>query len=227
MLDKLTGTDTILLAGIVAMAWVCYSGLRFWHVHQVRLADDRLFHTDAGAAHLLGRCFDQCSAAAAQEIMARFEAADPAVKRQMAAAAVGYKDSPEGRQALEAGDESYEQTLLAVIRGLSGERPVPSEPPPVVIEGRAQVRSVAPLPGGGGVIAAVEIMSGSLRRGAGVRVVRDGLLIRSSATRPARIGEVRIEATEVEQAQQGECGVLVAGIDELRVADVLELCQKS
>jgi hypothetical protein len=219
---SLTGTDIVLLGGIVALAAVLLAGLWLWHRQQVRLADDRLFLSEEGAAHALSRCLDQCSDTAVQEIMARFAKAEAAVQRQMGAMAVGYASSTQGRRALEHGGELYEQTLLAAMRGLTGETPPPDAPGPTVVEGRAEVRSVDVVPQVRGLIANLRMVSGSLRRGASVRLLTAGGSSRATSGATGRIAEVRVDVNDVEQVTSGECAVLITDCDGLRVGDLVE-----
>ena len=110
----------------VGLFLVALTGLFLWFRLRVRLLELQRFQTEEGAAGALARCFEQCSAEVVQEVMARFATADAALKRQMAAAVVGFVGSPWGRALLERG-EVFDEELLALVRGLSGERGIVTE----------------------------------------------------------------------------------------------------
>ena len=115
-----TATDITVFIAVLGSLVAALTGLFFWFRLRLRLLDLQRFQTEEGAAGALSQCFEQCPSEVVQEIMARFATADAASKRQLAATVVGFSGSSMGRAALERG-EDYDEFLLALVRGFSGE----------------------------------------------------------------------------------------------------------
>jgi translation initiation factor IF-2 len=87
-----------------------------------------------------------------------------------------------------------------------------------VIEGMAEVRNTFRVPKAG-MIAGCYVTSGSITRNAKVRVIRDQVVVYTST-----VGSLRRFKDDVKEVATGfECGVGVAGFDDLKVGDVLEV----
>ena len=70
-----------------------------------------------------------------------------------------------------------------------------------------------------GMIAGCEVTDGTVRRGAEVRLVRDGTVAWTG-----RIGSLRRFQDDVEEVPEGqECGIVLAGFADIKVGDVLEV----
>jgi translation initiation factor IF-2 len=70
-----------------------------------------------------------------------------------------------------------------------------------------------------GTIAGSYVTSGQVRRGAQVRVVRDGTVIHE--TRIAQLKRFKDDVREVEEGF--ECGILLDGFNDVKEGDVLEV----
>lgn len=87
-----------------------------------------------------------------------------------------------------------------------------------VVVGTAEVRETFSIPGRG-TIAGCYILSGVVRRGARVRVVRDEM-----RTHDGVIDSLKRFKDDVREVQTGfECGLGVQGLDDLRAGDLLEV----
>src|SRR5215212_9228556 len=104
--------------------------------------------------------------------------------------------------------EDIERALVGMLTPISEEATI----------GEAEVRSlfkVSRL----GTIAGCMVTSGVIRRGAQVRVVRDGTVIYET-----KISQLRRFKDDVREVEEGfECGILLEGFNDLKEGDVLEI----
>jgi translation initiation factor IF-2 len=103
--------------------------------------------------------------------------------------------------------EDIEQALVGMLRPVEKEETL----------GEAEVRAlfkVSRL----GTIAGCMVTSGLVRRGAQVRVVRDGTVIHETTI--AQLKRFKDDAREV--AEGFECGILLDGFNDMKEGDVLE-----
>jgi translation initiation factor IF-2 len=85
------------------------------------------------------------------------------------------------------------------------------------VAGEAEVREIFRVPRLG-TIGGSYVRSGAIRRGAKVRVIRDGIVIYDGT-----VGSLRRFKDDVAEVRDGyECGIGVAGYQDLREGDVLE-----
>jgi translation initiation factor IF-2 len=104
--------------------------------------------------------------------------------------------------------EDIKQALVGMLRAVTTEETI----------GEAEVRAlfrVSRL----GTIAGCMVTSGVVRRGARVRVVREGTIIQESSI--AQLKRFKDDAREV--AEGFECGILLDGFNDLREGDVFEV----
>ncbi|RMF22834.1 MAG: translation initiation factor IF-2 [Deltaproteobacteria bacterium] len=86
-----------------------------------------------------------------------------------------------------------------------------------VIEGRAEVRQTFHVPGGG-VIAGCYVTDGKVARNASCRLLRDNVVVHTGS-----VGSLRRFKDDVREVQSGyECGVGIAGYNDVKVGDVIE-----
>jgi translation initiation factor IF-2 len=104
--------------------------------------------------------------------------------------------------------EDIEQALVGMLKPVTMERTLGE------VEVRALFR-VSRL----GTIAGSYVTEGTVRRGASVRVVRDGTVIHE--TRIAQLKRFKDDVREVEQGF--ECGILLDGFNDVKEGDVLEV----
>jgi len=92
--------------------------------------------------------------------------------------------------------------------------------PPTSVEkelGRAEVRQTFSVPRMG-TVAGSYVLDGTIRRGARVRLVRDGVQIYQG-----RVGSLRRFKDDVREVQSGfECGIGIEGYNDIKVGDVIE-----
>jgi translation initiation factor IF-2 len=104
--------------------------------------------------------------------------------------------------------EDIEQALVGMLKPVTEERTL----------GEVEVRQlfrVSRL----GTIAGSYVTSGTIRRGANVRVVRDGTVVYE--TRIAQLKRFKDDVREVEEGY--ECGILLDGFNDVKEGDVLEV----
>ena len=104
--------------------------------------------------------------------------------------------------------EEIEQALVGMLSPVQTEETI----------GEAEVRAlfrVSRL----GTIAGCMVTSGVVRRGAQVRVVRDGTVVHETSI--AQLKRFKDDAREV--AEGFECGILLDGFNDLREGDILEV----
>jgi len=104
--------------------------------------------------------------------------------------------------------EDIEQALVGMLRPVETEETL----------GEAEVRAlfkVSRL----GTIAGCMVTNGVVRRGANVRVVRDGTVIHETSV--AQLKRFKEDAREV--AEGFECGILLDGFNDLREGDIFEI----
>jgi translation initiation factor IF-2 len=103
--------------------------------------------------------------------------------------------------------EEIEQALVGMLKPVSTEATL----------GEAEVRAlfkVSRL----GTIAGCQVTSGVIRRGAKVRVVRDGAVVQEST-----ISQLKRFKDDVREVEEGfECGILLDGFNDVKEGDVLE-----
>jgi translation initiation factor IF-2 len=104
--------------------------------------------------------------------------------------------------------EDIEQALVGMLK------PVRTEETIGEVEVRALFR-VSRL----GTIAGSYVTNGTVRRGANVRVVRDGTVVHET-----RIGQLKRFKDDVREVEEGfECGILLDGFNDVKEGDVLEV----
>src|SRR6186997_2424755 len=103
--------------------------------------------------------------------------------------------------------EEIEQALVGMLKPVSTEETL----------GEAEVRAlfkVSRL----GTIAGCQVTSGVIRRGAKVRVVRDGAVVQDSS-----ISQLKRFKDDVREVEEGfECGILLDGFNDVKEGDILE-----
>ena len=104
--------------------------------------------------------------------------------------------------------EEIEQALVGMLKPVSTEETL----------GEAEVRAlfkVSRL----GTIAGSHVTSGVVRRGARVRVIRDGAVVQEST-----ISQLKRFKDDVREVEEGfECGILLDGFNDVKEGDVLEV----
>jgi translation initiation factor IF-2 len=104
--------------------------------------------------------------------------------------------------------EDIEQALVGMLRPVSEE----------VTLGEAEVRALIRI-SRFGTIAGSYVTSGTVRRGASVRVVRDGAIVYETT-----IDSLKRFKDDVREVTEGfECGIHLAGFDDVKEGDVLEV----
>jgi translation initiation factor IF-2 len=107
--------------------------------------------------------------------------------------------------------EDIEQALVGMLRPVETEETL----------GEAEVRQVFRA-SRVGRIAGCMVRSGVIRRGANVRIVRDGTIVYETT-----IDSLRRFQDDVREVQEGfECGIHLAGYDDVKEGDVLEVYEK-
>src|SRR6266545_633714 len=104
--------------------------------------------------------------------------------------------------------EDIEQALVGMLRPVSEE----------VTLGEAEVRALIKI-SRYGTIAGSYVTSGTIRRGASVRIVRDGAILHETT-----IDSLKRFKDDVREVAEGfECGIHLAGFDDVKEGDVLEV----
>jgi translation initiation factor IF-2 len=104
--------------------------------------------------------------------------------------------------------EDIEQALVGMLKPVSEETTI----------GEAEVRALIRI-SRVGTVAGCYVTSGVIRRGASVRVVRDGTIIYETT-----IDSLKRFKDDVREVEQGfECGIHLAGYDDVKEGDVLEV----
>jgi translation initiation factor IF-2 len=86
-----------------------------------------------------------------------------------------------------------------------------------VVQGRAEVRELFKVPKVG-TIAGSYVTDGKITRLAGLRLLRDGVVVYDG-----RIGSLRRFKDDAKEVAAGfECGIGIEGFNDIRVADVIE-----
>lgn len=146
---------------------------------------------------------------------------------QLAAAStaivIGFGVRSEARAAAEAEAHGIELRFYRIIYELIDDvkkamagllEPIKKEVP----LGRAEIRDVFTIPKVGAV-AGCYISSGSVRRGALVRLVRDSRVVHEG-----RMGSLRRFKDDVKEVQSGyECGISIEGYQDVKAGDILEV----
>jgi translation initiation factor IF-2 len=92
----------------------------------------------------------------------------------------------------------------------------------VVHLGRALVRETFKI-SRVGTIAGCYVTQGTIERSAKVRVIRNGIVIYPPADRTASLDSLKRFKDDVREVREGfECGIKVAGYDDIKVGDVIE-----
>jgi translation initiation factor IF-2 len=92
----------------------------------------------------------------------------------------------------------------------------------VVHLGRAVVRDLFKI-SRVGTIAGCSVTQGTIRRNAKVRIIRDGAVIYPPVDRSAGLDSLKRFKEDVAEVREGfECGIKVAGYDDIKVGDIIE-----
>jgi translation initiation factor IF-2 len=92
----------------------------------------------------------------------------------------------------------------------------------VIHLGRALVRETFKI-SRVGTIAGCYVTQGSIKRSAKVRLIREGVVIYPPLERTAGLESLRRFKEDVSEVREGfECGIKIAGYDDLKVGDVIE-----
>ena len=92
----------------------------------------------------------------------------------------------------------------------------------VVHLGRAVVRETFKI-SKTGTIAGCYVTTGNIKRNAKIRVIRDGVVIYPPADRTAGLDSLKRVKDDASEVREGfECGIKVAGYDDIKVGDVIE-----
>jgi translation initiation factor IF-2 len=92
----------------------------------------------------------------------------------------------------------------------------------VIHLGRAMVRETFKI-SKVGTIAGCVVTTGTIERSALVRVIRDGAVIYPPAERTAKLDSLRRFKEDTREVREGfECGIKIAGFDDIKVGDVIE-----
>ncbi len=90
-----------------------------------------------------------------------------------------------------------------------------------VVVGRAEVRDTFQVPQAG-TVAGLYVLDGEMRRSAKARVIRDGMIIHE-----AEIDSLKRFEDDVSAVQSGyECGLKVAGFDDVQLGDIIEAVEE-
>ncbi len=74
-----------------------------------------------------------------------------------------------------------------------------------------------------GTIAGCYVTQGNIRRNAKVRVIREGVVIFPPAERTAGLESLKRFKEDAREVREGfECGMKIAGYDDIKVGDVIE-----
>ena len=104
--------------------------------------------------------------------------------------------------------EDIEKALVGMLKPVSEE----------VTLGEAEVRALIKI-SRYGTIAGSYVTSGTIRRGASVRIVRDGAILHETS-----IDSLKRFKDDVREVAEGfECGIHLAGFDDVKEGDVLEV----
>ena len=92
----------------------------------------------------------------------------------------------------------------------------------VIHLGRAVVRQTFKI-SRVGTVAGCYVTQGTIERSAKVRVIRGGVVVYPPADRSASLESLKHHKDDVREAKQGfECGIKIAGYDDIKVDDVIE-----
>ena len=92
----------------------------------------------------------------------------------------------------------------------------------VVHLGRAVVRETFKI-SKTGTIAGCYVTTGNIKRNAKIRVIRDGVVIYPPLDRTAGLDSLKRFKEDAGEVREGfECGIKVAGYDDIKVGDVIE-----
>ena len=88
--------------------------------------------------------------------------------------------------------------------------------------GRAMVRETFKI-SRVGTIAGCSVTRGTINRSAKVRVIRDGVVVYPPADRTVGLDSLKRFKEDVREVREGfECGIKIAGYDDIKVGDVIE-----
>jgi len=74
-----------------------------------------------------------------------------------------------------------------------------------------------------GTIAGCYVTQGNIRRNAKVRVIREGVVVFPPAERSAGLESLKRYKEDASEVREGfECGMKIAGYDDIKVGDVIE-----
>jgi translation initiation factor IF-2 len=92
----------------------------------------------------------------------------------------------------------------------------------VVHLGRAIVRETYKI-SRVGTVAGCYVTQGTIERSARIRVIREGVVIYPPADRTASLDSLKRFKDDVREVREGfECGIKIAGYDDIKVGDVIE-----
>ncbi|MBL8825074.1 MAG: translation initiation factor IF-2 [Planctomycetia bacterium] len=92
----------------------------------------------------------------------------------------------------------------------------------VIHLGRAVVRDTFKI-SRVGTVAGCHVTSGTIERSAKVRLIRDGVVIYPPSERTAALDSLKRHKDDVREVREGyECGIKIAGFDDVKVGDVIE-----
>ncbi|HMO35428.1 MAG TPA: EF-Tu/IF-2/RF-3 family GTPase, partial [Gemmatales bacterium] len=92
----------------------------------------------------------------------------------------------------------------------------------VIHLGRAVVRDTFKI-SRVGTVAGCHVTSGVIERSAKIRLIRDGVVIYPPAERTASLDSLKRHKDDVREVREGyECGIKIAGFDDVKVGDVIE-----
>ncbi|HQR43407.1 MAG TPA: EF-Tu/IF-2/RF-3 family GTPase, partial [Gemmatales bacterium] len=74
-----------------------------------------------------------------------------------------------------------------------------------------------------GTVAGCHVTSGQIERSARIRLIRDGVVIYPPADRVATLDSLKRHKDDAREVREGyECGIKIAGFDDVKVGDVIE-----
>jgi translation initiation factor IF-2 len=74
-----------------------------------------------------------------------------------------------------------------------------------------------------GTIAGCYVTTGNIKRNAKIRVIRDGVVIYPPVDRTAGLDSLKRFKDDASEVREGfECGIKIAGYDDIKVGDVIE-----
>jgi translation initiation factor IF-2 len=140
---------------------------------------------------------------------------------------IGFNAVPDDDARRLAEDKGIQIKLYDIIYKLSDELKLALEgklkPKEEVIHlGRAVVRDTFKI-SRVGTVAGCHVTSGQIERSARIRLIRDGVVIYPPAERTATLDSLKRHKDDAREVREGyECGMKIAGFDDVKVGDVIE-----